>query len=151
MPQDEFRSEMPATETRPEARGAVGGSPNEALARRIHAAFHAGDLEAIGRELADDVVWHTPGTNALAGEHRGREAVLALMRKAGELTGGTLHVDLLTAMGDADYAMLWVRTTATRGDRHLDMKEALVFAVCDGRVAEAWQRPDQTRFDAFFG
>lgn len=150
MPQDEFRSEMPAAPPVAGSRPAAAIA-NEALVRRIHAGFHAGDLEAIGRELADDVLWHTPGANALAGDHRGREAVYALIRKAGELADGTLHVDLLAALADADYGALWVRTTATRGGQRLDMKEALVFAICDGRVEEVWQRPDQARFDAFFG
>ncbi len=150
MPHDQFRSEMPVTEARPETNEPSAQSPNEALARRIAAAFHRGDLEAIGRELADDITWHTPGKNALAGDHRGREAVLALMRKAGELSAGTLHVDVLSAFGDQDYGVLWVRTTAKREGKHIDMKEALVFAICDGRVTETWQRPDAEQFDAFF-
>lgn len=150
MPKDEFRSEMPVTEVRPETEETRAQSPNEAQARRIASAFHSGDLEAIGRELTDDVVWHTPGKSALAGDHRGREAVFTLICKAGEASGGTLHVDLLSAFGDDNYGVLWVRTTATREGKHLDMKEALVFAICGGRVAEVWQRPDQERFDAFF-
>lgn len=157
MPQDEFRAEMPATAPRP---GAVGAppeqassrapSPNEALARRMHAAFHRGDLAALGQELADDVEWHVPGRTILSGDHQGRDAVLAFLRRAVEATAGTLHVDLLAAFGDDNYAAAWLRSTGTREGRRLDMKEAIVFAICDGRVTEAWQRPDPAQFEAFF-
>jgi ketosteroid isomerase-like protein len=47
-------------------------------------------------------------------------------------------------------AIAWQRITATRDGKTLDEKEAIVFAVRDGRIAEVWHRPDQYAFDEFF-
>jgi hypothetical protein len=35
----------------------------------------------LGRTLADDVSWHTPGANVLAGDYHGRAAVIEYLRK----------------------------------------------------------------------
>ena len=42
--------------------------------------YAGGDLAAVGALLAEDVVWHVPGTSPIAGEYRGREAVVGYFR-----------------------------------------------------------------------
>jgi ketosteroid isomerase-like protein len=42
---------------------------NVGVAREAFAAFAARDLGRLGRTLADDVSWHTPGANVLAGDY----------------------------------------------------------------------------------
>ena len=147
MTEGEFRGEMPDTLARPEAGGTTR---NAEIVRRMVEAFKAGDLETLRRDLKDDVVWHVPGDGVLSGDHEGPEAVLALMRAAVGETDGTLRVDLLTALGDENYGVLFIRSTGTRKNRHLDQKEVLVFAICDGQVEEVWHRPDPAQADPFF-
>jgi len=56
------------------------------------------DLERLGRTLADDVSWHTPGANVLAGDYYGRAAVIDYLRQVLVLSEGTqqvVPVDLL--------------------------------------------------------
>ncbi|MFX7883279.1 nuclear transport factor 2 family protein, partial [Acinetobacter baumannii] len=43
---------------------------------KAHKAFQAGDIEALFAEMADDVVWHLPGDNVLAGSYHGRDEIL---------------------------------------------------------------------------
>src|SRR5262249_24668448 len=48
------------------------------LVRRGYDAFIAGDMEWMNEHLHENIVWHVPGDNRFSGDHRGREAVLAL-------------------------------------------------------------------------
>ena len=147
MTEEEFRAEMPITEARP---GIGRMSANEALVRRVLEAVTRGDLETLSRSLDDQVVWHVPGHHPGAGDHRGREAVLAFHHAVLEATEGSLRLELLAAFGDDDYGVLFVRATAARQGKHLDQKEVLVFAICNDLITEVWHRPDPDRLEAFF-
>ena len=59
----------------PEAQAVV----EEFLARQ-RAMYARGDLEAAEELLAENVVWHVPGTSPIAGDYRGREAVSEYFR-----------------------------------------------------------------------
>jgi len=49
---------------------------NAELFRRSYAAFQAADLDTVRSLLADDVVWHNPGSNHLSGDYRGVDAAI---------------------------------------------------------------------------
>ena len=51
---------------------------NAELFRRSYAAFQAGDLDTVRSLLADDVIWHNPGSNHLSGDYRGVDAAMGL-------------------------------------------------------------------------
>jgi len=54
--------------------------PNEELVRRGYDAFASGDMDT-RRELFDpQIVWHFAGRSPLAGDHRGVDAVLGVLR-----------------------------------------------------------------------
>ena len=57
--------------------------PNAARAREGFERFVQGDLPALLDLFADDAVWHVPGSMALSGEHRGRDAIIAFLRGDG--------------------------------------------------------------------
>jgi len=50
------------------------------VVRRFHdeqsRAYAEGEMEGVAELLCDDAVWHVPGESAIAGNHRGRSAVL---------------------------------------------------------------------------
>lgn len=62
---------------------------NASIVRRLYAARAAGDVAAAARLLADDVLWHEPGQFDYSGDHAGREAVLSLLTRLAEATGGS--------------------------------------------------------------
>lgn len=73
----------------------------------LHAAqnaFYAGGDERPLRAILDpDVSWHIPGRNAIAGEYRGIDAVLAYMTARRQLASATLRlhpVELLVGDGE---------------------------------------------------
>jgi hypothetical protein len=53
--------------------------------REMHA---GGDLAPVEELLAEDVVWHVPGTGLIAGDYRGRQAVTVPSGSAGSSPAG---------------------------------------------------------------
>jgi uncharacterized protein len=110
--------------------------------------YAGGDLAAVEDLLADNVVWHVPGTSPIAGDHRGREAVLAYFRTRRELAEGAIRI---TEGGEAHHEEALVRLAdgaAPLGGRDAVWRTAGVYRVADGRIAEAWLVPlNQEEFD----
>lgn len=85
------------------------------LVRRGYEAFNAKDVETLVGLFAHDVVQHAPGSSAVAGEHKGIDAVLNYYAKLGELTDGTFQADLIDVHGDGHgHVMALHQITATR-------------------------------------
>lgn len=107
--------------------------------RRLYESFMVGDLETVAGLLADDVVFHVPGTGVNAGDYYGRDGVLAFFTQAARLTGGTLRIEVRDVLvGDA-YAAAVTTYRATRPNR-APLENNLVHLVRfeDGRIAESW-------------
>jgi ketosteroid isomerase-like protein len=128
----------------------VGATENEARIRDGYRAFNAGDMDTLVDLFDEAIVWHFPGSSKLAGEHVGRDAVLAMLGAYGEAAGGTLQANVIDVMAGEERVTGWARDTATAGGRTLDLHAAVVFVLRDGRVTEAWHHvDDQYGLDAF--
>jgi uncharacterized protein len=110
--------------------------------------YAGGDIQPVADLLADDVVWHVPGTNPIAGDYRGREAVIGYFRLRRELAGGTIAI---TRQGEAhhDEALVQLADGRARlGGEDVIWRTAGVYRVSDGTIAEAWLIPlDSEHFD----
>ena len=126
--------------------------PNAARAREGFERFVEGDLPALLDLFADDAVWHVPGSMALSGEHRGRDAITAFLRGTAERTGGTYRVELLWTVADDDHLVAVYRALGGRPDgRELDIEQALLVELEDGRWKVLYAQPlDQPAFDVFW-
>jgi uncharacterized protein len=119
----------------------------EFLARQRE--MYAGkDLDSVEALLAEDVVWHVPGTSPIAGDYRGRDAVIGYFRRRRELAGGSITV---TKSDDAHHDEALVQLAdgrASLGGQPAMWRTAGVYRVAGGRIAEAWLVPlDQEDFD----
>lgn len=103
-----------------------------------HEAFLQGDREALAEMLADEVVWHWPGSSPVGGDHEGRDAVLGLFGRLAELTGGEMDITEATYMATGRTTACRSRLSARRGDRELDVVAYEVARWEDGRVVEEW-------------
>lgn len=122
--------------------------PNEDAIRRGFAAFAAGDLEQVSSLLAPDVTWHAPGRHALAGDHRGRDRVIALLTGVSEMTGGTIRHEIHDVLVNDEHAVVLSRMHGERGGRSVHDNHVLVFHMRDGLVTEVWGHPrDQYALD----
>jgi uncharacterized protein len=108
----------------------------------------AGDAE-VRALLADDLVWHVPGSSPIAGDHRGLDAVLAYFERRRVLAQDTMRMHsrgLLT--GDGEHVAALTDGTATiDGEEHAWSTVGL-YRVRGGRVRECWLLPlDPVAFD----
>lgn len=101
---------------------------NADTVRKGYAAFASGDMDTLRKLFADDIVYSVPGENAIAGEYKGPDEVLDLFQKLGQLTGGTLRVDL-RHVGPGETGVLAMHhVTGDRSDgRTLSLDTILAF------------------------
>lgn len=125
--------------------------PNALRLKAAHDAFKAGDLEALFGMMADDVVWHMPGRNALAGEFVGRDAIMGSFAQLQQ------HVDAYWAwpldyFGSDDHVVLVAQVRARKGTKSLDVKECLLWRLDGaGKLAEVWHMAlNEAAWDEFF-
>jgi ketosteroid isomerase-like protein len=113
--------------------------PNATAYRKAADAFRAGDSEALRGLIAEDVVWHVPGRNPLAGEIRGldelvawlgRVAALGFTLREHDVFGNDEHVCALSYMG------------ARRPGVAIETRVTSIFHFRDGRQIERWFYPD---------
>jgi ketosteroid isomerase-like protein len=138
----------------------LGSAPAAAdpmsVVRRFHveqARVYAGEsaLGPVRELLSEDVVWHVPGASAIAGEHRGVEAVLAYMDARRRIMDGTFRVTVHGASVIAGRVVQLAGGTALRDGREVTWETVGVFRVSGGRIAECWLVPfDQAAFDAIW-
>ena len=92
----------------------VEGRVNAELARVAIEASTQCDLAALQRIYASEVVGHVAGAHPLAGEYRGRNALLSYVELSHDMTGGTLHLELETVLATDRHCGAFVRATAER-------------------------------------
>jgi len=87
--------------------------------------------------LSPDIVHHVPGSAVVSGDHKGRDAVLAMYGKLVEMSQGTIQVELEDLLSDGGDRVIAVhRATAERQGQKVTSREALLFTIVDGKVAE---------------
>ena len=121
---------------------------------RLHeaqGAFYAGGPdEPLRAMLTEDIVWTVPGTNAIAGQYRGIEAVMAYFRRRRDLAARTFRMhpgDLL--VGDGVRVAVLTDGTAVIGGVERRWSTVGLYELREGRVAACWLLPlDAAAFDA---
>ena len=153
-----YRSRLGSGGARYEPLGVVdlGSAPGAAdpvsVVRRFHdeqaRVYAGGSIDAVRALLSDDVVWHVPGASAIAGEHRGADAVLEYFRRRRDMMDGTFRVEVHGASTIAGRVVQLAGGRAVRGGEVLSWETVGVFRVAGGRIAECWLIPfDQAAFD----
>ncbi|GII76162.1 hypothetical protein Sru01_11440 [Sphaerisporangium rufum] len=126
--------------------------PNVNPARESYDAIAKGDLELLRDTLlTDDVVFHVPGRGSLAGDHRGKDAVLRYVERLAETTGNSLRYEPETFLVNDQHVAAMIRIRGDRDGEVLDERGVHVFRLVDGRIAERWSYPyDSYVIDDFF-
>jgi ketosteroid isomerase-like protein len=128
----------------------VSRHPDVELAERIFGSFRR-DPRALASLIAEDAVWTVVGRAPVAGAYEGRRAIFDLFKATQTLSGGTYKAELRYVLADDERTIAVYRATGRRGDRELDIDQALFVRVEDGRWAEILAVPlDPIAFDAFW-
>ena len=116
-------------------------------------AYAAHDVEGIQAALADDAVWHVGGTHRFSGDYEGRDAIVRYFDSVGSETGGTLRLDPEELIANDRSGAAFLRVTADRDGRRLDVTMAEAFQFDDaGRIREFWAHAtDQNAVNEFWG
>jgi ketosteroid isomerase-like protein len=106
------------------------------------------DIEAFSRRLTEDVRWHVPGDNALAGVYRGIDDVMAYVRVRQMLAGGTLRLTVDAVLANERVGCVLVSGSAEIGGSLQRWRAHGIYSYRDGKIAECWVVPqDQGQFD----
>ena len=124
-----------------------------AILARLHAAqgeYYGGGDEAPLRALLDPgIEWHVPGVNAIAGDYRGIEAVMAYFARRRDHAARTFRMhpgDVL--VGDGDRVAVLTDGTATIAGREERWSTVGLYRLASGRIAGCWLLPlDPAAFD----
>jgi uncharacterized protein len=128
----------------------MDSTKNEQLIRRYMDAFAHGDLARAAQAFADEAVWHLPGKSLVAGDYRGRDAIMGMFGKVFELCEGKFRIDLVDVMASGDHAVQWQRLHAERKGKTLDLTEAVVCRIVGDRIVEVFHRTEESILDPFF-
>jgi ketosteroid isomerase-like protein len=123
------------------------------LLHRLHAAqtaLYTGEDQGAVRELlTDDVEWHVPGRNAIAGDYHGLQAVLGYFARRRDLADRSFRLhprDVLVGEGDLVAAL--TDGTATIAGAERAWSTVGLYRVRDERIAACWLLPlDPVAFD----
>jgi ketosteroid isomerase-like protein len=110
--------------------------PNAAVVRRLYEAFHTRDTATLSDLIADDAVWHVPGSTLISGDHRGKAAIFDYFRRMGELSGGTFHAELVDALASDTHAVAMATATGKRAGRTYDSGYLLLLRMEAGRIVD---------------
>lgn len=124
--------------------------PNEDLLRGGYEAFTAGDIEKVLAIFADDIAWHVPGENQLAGDYHGHQEVVGFFGKLIEITGGTFRLDVHDILANDKHGAVIVTAYGERPGNTLEAREVHVWHFADGKATEFWSPSDQQRQIDFF-
>lgn len=110
--------------------------------------YAGGDINPLIDLLADDIVWHVPGRSIIAGDYRGRDAVIGYFRKRREIAGGAIAVTKHAQMGDHEVVVQLADGRAVIAGHDVSWRTVGVYRVAGGRIAEGWLVPlDLAAFD----
>ena len=124
---------------------------NEALVRRIFAAFARKEGFALRGLFAEDAVWIVPGRSVMAGTYRGRGEIFRFLARLPKETDGTYGSELRDVLASDERAAALYRASGRRHGRELELDQVLLFRIADGLVREVLALPsDPEAFEAFW-
>ncbi len=123
--------------------------PNAELWRKGQEAFSRGDLDTVRSSWDDDIVYHFPGASPIAGDHKGKDGVLAFLAKVAEMSQGTFRIsEVHDVLANDQHVVALLTMTATRKGKQLTWDQANIYHIRNGKTTEVWGVPvDQRALD----
>ncbi len=114
--------------------------------RRFLDALDAGDTDAAGALLADDIEWHEIGR---ADPIVGKEALAA--RFSGALPQWDIKGETHDILANDQHAIALITATANMGGKSLTYRVAEIYHIGDGKITARWAFSDDTEaINTFF-
>ena len=97
-----------------------------------------GGVAGLAAFIDADVRWIEPDIGDHMGVLNGRDAVLDMIRRALETTGGTFALSVASTVETATHVAAEIDWTADKDGKRIDGQELAVFEVGGGRIKSAW-------------
>ena len=111
------------------------GDQSISIVRRSIDDYRSGRADRAAQGWHDGIVWRVVGDGRLAGEWVGSEKVFAYHRLAQQLADGDFRQRLIALEGSRGVTVnAYLRTTASRKGRHLDIPTLTMFELSGGRI-----------------
>lgn len=121
---------------------------NEDMLRKAYADFSRGDLQGYLSVCTEDFLFHTPGSNRVAGDYRGPDGLLTLVGKVMELTGGQFQESVEDILANDRHAAVLVVHRFSRDGEPKEYQATHLYRISNGKLAECWEQPrDLHQFD----
>jgi ketosteroid isomerase-like protein len=136
-----------------EATSAAGYcEPAVAIVRESLADYRSGRADLASRSWGDDIAWWVRGEPPVGGRWEGPEGVFAYHALLEHRSGGTFRQRLIALEGSRGSIVdAYLRTTASRDGRHLDIPTLAVFELRGGRIRRVTELPgDHDAWEAFW-
>lgn len=129
----------------------MGAAENDALVRRIFAAFARKEGFALRGLFAEDAVWTVPGRSVMAGTYGGREEIFRFLARLPKETDGTYGSELRDVLASDERAAALYRAHGRRHERELELDQVLLFRISEGLVRDVLALPSNPEaFEAFW-
>jgi ketosteroid isomerase-like protein len=123
----------------------------EAFARAQSAMYRGGDRSDVRELLTPDVIWHVPGDSPIAGDYRGRDAVMDYFDRRRAIAGGAMAIVSGERLVSDDVVVQLADGQVERDGKRLSWRTAGVYRMDGEHVAEAWLVPlESAAFDAIW-
>jgi ketosteroid isomerase-like protein len=110
------------------------------LTRKGYVAFNEAHIDEAMATIHDEILWHNGGDNPLTGEFRGKQAVMEMFARFGQITEGTYEADIHDILASEDHTVVIGTYTATRhGRTHSARFVDVIHPAPDGRAKEFWR------------
>ena len=115
-------------------------------------ATRIGELGHLHPFIAAEVRWSEPDVGSRMGLLEGRDAVLDMIRRALDTTGGSFDLRVSSTVETSTHVAASIAWSARKGSRRIDGQELAVFEVRGDRIVAAWFHPGEIADDeAFWG
>jgi ketosteroid isomerase-like protein len=122
------------------------------IVRGCLADYRSGRADQASRAWHDDVTWCVPGSPPVGGNWVGPDGIFRYHALLERLTDGTFHQVLVALQGSRGSIVdAYLRTTAVRYGRRLEIPTLAVFELAGGRVRRVTEMPgDPEAWKAFW-
>ena len=102
------------------------------------AAFQRGDLQYLNENIADDAVWHVPGTTRFSGDFRGKQQILQMLGGFAQ-SWDEMRSDIHDVLASDEHVGVLVNFTAKKNGKPYEEKQSVVFHLDpEGKAKEVW-------------
>lgn len=102
--------------------------------------------------MAADAVFRVAGDNIVSGAYRGTQELRDYFIRLGQVTGGSMRIDVDEVLARDNHAVMFIHVTTNRKGMRLEAECAEAFRINDaGKITESWfLYEDQKAYDAFY-